>query len=35
VDYLPIVNSQSLLLGLIEKEAIDKFVSAKLLGVST
>ncbi|MDD5128675.1 MAG: cation:proton antiporter [Candidatus Omnitrophica bacterium] len=31
VDYLPIVNSDSLLLGFMEKEAIDKFVSSRLI----
>ncbi len=31
VDYLPIVNIDSVLLGFIEKEAIDKFVSSRLI----
>ncbi|MDD5109391.1 MAG: cation:proton antiporter [Candidatus Omnitrophica bacterium] len=31
VDYLPIVNSDSLLLGFMEKEAIDRFVSSRLI----
>jgi CIC family chloride channel protein len=33
VDYLPIVGSDSLLLGFMEKEAIDKFVSSRLIEV--
>ena len=31
VDYLPIVNAESVLLGFMEKEAIDKFVSSQLI----
>ncbi|MDD5561736.1 MAG: CBS domain-containing protein, partial [Candidatus Omnitrophica bacterium] len=31
VDYLPIVNAESVLLGFMEKEAIDKFVSSRLI----
>ncbi|MDD5115983.1 MAG: CBS domain-containing protein [Candidatus Omnitrophica bacterium] len=31
VDYLPIVDSGSVLLGFMEKEAIDKFISSKLI----
>nr|MBU1328459.1 cation:proton antiporter [Candidatus Omnitrophota bacterium] len=31
VDYLPIVNEKTILLGFIEKGAIDKFVSSKLI----
>jgi len=31
VDYLPIVGAESVLLGFMEKEAIDKFVSSKLM----
>lgn len=31
VDYLPIVNTELVLLGFMEKEAIDKFVSSKLI----
>ncbi|MDD5281872.1 MAG: cation:proton antiporter [Candidatus Omnitrophica bacterium] len=31
VDYLPIVNIDSVLLGFMEKEAIDKFVSSRLI----
>ncbi|MBU1726877.1 MAG: cation:proton antiporter [Candidatus Omnitrophica bacterium] len=31
VDYLPIVNADSVLLGFMEKEAIDKFVSSRLI----
>lgn len=31
VDYLPIVNSESVLTGFIEKETIDKYVSSRLI----
>ncbi|MFA5287203.1 MAG: cation:proton antiporter [Candidatus Omnitrophota bacterium] len=31
VDYLPIVNADSVLLGFMEKEAIDKYVSSRLI----
>ena len=31
VDYLPIVNANSVLLGFMEKEAIDKYVSSRLI----
>lgn len=31
VDYLPIVNAESVLAGFVEKETIDKFVSSKLI----